>query len=500
MNKVHYNIFANYIGRIWGFFSVFIFVPFYIEYLGDEAYGMVSFYTVILGFLSFADAGLTSTLNREIARADKNLFYKSDLLRTIETLYIFICLIIILTLWVSAPTLVNQWLNIEGIQKSDAIRYVRLIGINVAIQFFCTLYISGLMGLQKQVLSNLLQILWGLFRSGILLIPLFYYPSLDVFFGWQIAITILYLILSRHFLNKELVSINKPKFSLAIIASVWRYTLGMLLMAITSSILIQTDKIVTSKFLTLTEFGYYSLASTISQIPLMIVTPIGLAILPKITEIITNKNKEKLLLLFHKSTFVITAFSTLITFTLIAYMPNMLLLWTHNEEMVKSTTLVARILCLGSLFQSLQLISYYLGIANGHTKTTVKMGVISLLFLVPTMIFLVSRFGIIGAGIPWFAMSFTTFIALNYLMIRKFTSIQFFEWFLQDLLKPFFVILSFTLVVYVLTKDLSNLSYSIWNCLITAIIGLIIIVFLYFNRFPEDNFNKKIKIFTVLKK
>ena len=68
MNKVTQNIIANYAGKLWGFISIFIFVRFYIDLLGIESYAIINFYTVILGLLAFADAGLTATLTRQLAR------------------------------------------------------------------------------------------------------------------------------------------------------------------------------------------------------------------------------------------------------------------------------------------------------------------------------------------------------------------------------------------------------------------------------------------------
>src|SRR2546425_12398080 len=62
------NVIANFVGRGWGFISVYLFVPLYLKFLGIEAYGLVGFYATLLGFLTFADMGLTATLNREIAR------------------------------------------------------------------------------------------------------------------------------------------------------------------------------------------------------------------------------------------------------------------------------------------------------------------------------------------------------------------------------------------------------------------------------------------------
>lgn len=90
MNKVAKNIVANYLGKLWGFVSIFIFVRLYIDLLGVESYAIINFYTVILGLLVFADAGLTATLTRELAR-DINVEKKANLVYTFERIYLSIC-------------------------------------------------------------------------------------------------------------------------------------------------------------------------------------------------------------------------------------------------------------------------------------------------------------------------------------------------------------------------------------------------------------------------
>jgi O-antigen/teichoic acid export membrane protein len=45
------NIVANMIGRAWGVLSVYLFIPLYLKFLGIEAFGLVGFYSTLLGVL-----------------------------------------------------------------------------------------------------------------------------------------------------------------------------------------------------------------------------------------------------------------------------------------------------------------------------------------------------------------------------------------------------------------------------------------------------------------
>jgi O-antigen/teichoic acid export membrane protein len=493
MSTVRKNIIANYAGRTWSFVSVFIFVPFYLKLLGSEAYGIVGFFTVLMGLMAFADAGLTATLNREFARSDRAVSYKANLLATIEAIYFFICIIVAVAFWALSPAIAARWLNIERIPVEDAVRYIRMIGVCIAVQLPCSLYQGGLLGLQKQVLANSLQIAWSLFRTGVLLLPLYFFPTLDVYFGWQIGVNIIYVLIIRYIVKKQVQTGEKTGFSKQILSGVWRYAIGMMLMSVLSAVLIQADKLITSNLFSLSEFGYYTLASAIAQAPLMIVTPVGIAILPRLTELLSGGKQKEMVYLFRKTHFIVATIASMVVFALIVYMPDILFLWTHNTDLVASVTQVARILCLGTLFQSLQLMPYYLGIANGHTKTNIFIGIFSILFLVPAILLLTHKLGIIGAGIPWLVMSLATFFVLGYLILKKFVPHYFRAWLLSDTLKPFFVFLILSVLLHFITCKLPHGWYVVGYCTAFGVTGAAICALIFSKQFPDEKIFYKLR-------
>ena len=83
-NLIIKNTAANMATKIWTIMSMYLFVPVWIHFLGVEGYGVISFYTIMMTLMFFADAGLTATLTREFARGDKDEQYRRDLLKTIE--------------------------------------------------------------------------------------------------------------------------------------------------------------------------------------------------------------------------------------------------------------------------------------------------------------------------------------------------------------------------------------------------------------------------------
>jgi O-antigen/teichoic acid export membrane protein len=481
------NIISNYIGKIWGIISVFIFVPFYIKILGIESYAVINFYTVILTIMYFADGGLSSTLNREISRISDNL-YIGRMLFTIERVYLIICASIIILIFSFSGVIANNWLNSNTISNNDLSIYISLMGISIAFQLFTTLQNSGLMGLEKQVLSNSIQISSSIFRSAIVLIPLYFYPTLLTFFIWQVFSNIIFFFITRFNLWKFIKVKTVYKFDYQILITVGRFAGGMMLMAIISSLNTQIDKLVISKILSLREFGYYSLAGILSQAPVLIITPIAVAILPRMVKYSASSDKENLKKLFHVNTFVLSALATSGAMVLFLFTRDFILIWTHNILITNAIENVTKVLLIGGVFLSFQYMPYHLAIANGHTKTNVRLGIVAIICIIPTLIFFVKQYGLIGATYTWLIMNIFAYFYLGYFIISKFMKNEFKRWLINGTLIPLLISLLMGFVGYVLTLNLQKGYYVI---LYSVIIGVIT---LSFNFFVFNKMNTDYKI------
>ncbi|MDR1582693.1 MAG: oligosaccharide flippase family protein [Prevotellaceae bacterium] len=460
MSTIKKNIIANYIGRIWGFISIFIFVPFYLKILGVESYAVIQFHAVLLGIMAFADAGLTATLSREFARADKNDNYKANLLRTFEYCYLAILIFVATVIVGFSSVIAEKWLNIEHIQASDIALYIKLIGISIALQMMTTLYQGGLIGLQKQVLANTLSIGWNVCRSGLILIPLYFFPSLHLFFIWQVVLNALYLLTLKKTVSGSLKPVYKPMFHKKLLSGVWRFALGMMGMSLLSSILIQSDKLIVSNILSLTEFGYYSLASAMGQMPMMLTTPIGIAVYPKLTQLVSGNKTSEEKRYFGMYSFITVSIGVTLMLVLFCYAQDYLFIWTRKHEIASAAYRTVRVLCIGTFFQITQLVPYYIGVAHGHTRTNVIIGICSVIFIIPALIFSAEKWGLIGAAFPWLIMSIVTFFALSAIVLKKFLPHIFMAWFGKNILLPVLVAFAVFVPIYLLCGQLPQGNWT----------------------------------------
>ena len=472
------NIIANYIGKVWGIVSVFFFAPFYIKILGIEAYGVINFYSVILTIMYFADAGLSLTLNREMSRSDDKI-YLGDMLFTIERLYTAICLLIFVFITLFSKIIAENLINSQTIPSEDLRIYIIIMGLSVGFQLFTTLENSGLWGLEKQVLSNGIQVVSGIFRSAIILIPLSFYPSLMTFFIWQAIINIIFFFVARYNLWRLIKTNSSPKFDVNILKSVGRFAGGMMFMAILSSLSSQIDKLVIVKMLSLKQFGYYSLAGVLSQVPVIIISPILLAILPKMVKLSEMKNKEKLKKLFHIYSFILSSVATSGALVIFLFTKDFILIWTHDVNIANTIEYVTKILLIGGVFLSFQYMPYHLAIANGHTKTSIWFNILSLIIIIPVIFFFVFKFGLIGATFSWLISNIIAFLYLGYILINKFLLHEFNRWLFYDTIIPLLITFGIGFASYYITNTLPKGYYVLIYSVIIGLISLFINLFVY---------------------
>lgn len=422
---VRRNIIANVIGRAWAVVSVYLFIPLYLKFLGVEAYGLVGFYATLVAVLAFADIGLTATLNREMARlaVRKNSGREQvDLLRTYETAYAWISLLVALLIWFLAPLIANHWLRSNSLDPGTITSVIRLMGVSISLQLPSNLYQGGLMGLQRQVLANSLQVGWGLFRGvGAVLVLWLLCPTVFAFACWQLLANLFYCLGTRATLWRAVSRGDaRPRFQWLVFRRTWRYALGMAGMTLISAVLGQSDKLAVSKLLPLEAFGYYMLAVALAAVPTTLASPIGTAVFPRMTGLVEADERHGLALLYRRTTAMVAVVVIPGGLTLALFAGDFLLAWTGNAAAAELAGPTASLLIIGGMIQSILVLPYLLALAHGNVRLNLQIGIVSIVLVTPLLILLIRKYGLVGAGISWVAMNVCTLPPYMFFVHRRF--------------------------------------------------------------------------------
>ncbi|HEY3413514.1 MAG TPA: oligosaccharide flippase family protein [Armatimonadota bacterium] len=450
---IRQNIISNVIARIWGVISVYLFVPLYLKFLGIDAYGLVGFYSTLVAVFAFADMGFSATLNRQMARLtvrEDSAGEMRDLLRTYETTYLCISFAVGVICWALAPLIAEHWLRSKVLGPHEMSSAIRLMGVAIALQMPTGLYTGGLMGLQKQVRANVLQVGWGAFRGfGAVLVLWLWAPTIFAFALWQLISNALYCVLVRLSLWRTLSpdpAQPRPRFKWQVFNDTWRYAAGMAGMAVVSTLLTQADKLTVSKMMTLEVLGYYTLAGALASLPLMLASPIASAVFPRLTGLVEMGDHTGLVRLYHRTCELVGVAILPVGLTVAFFAGDFVFAWTGSAVTAHRAGLVASLLLVGQLMQALTVVPFYLALAHGNIKLNILVGVSSVVLITPLLFFLIRAYGVVGAGMSWVIMNLCTLPPYMYLLHKRFVPGELRKWCLGSVVRPFITAFPFVLL------------------------------------------------------
>lgn len=283
MNKTGKNAVSNIIAKLWTMIATYLFVPFYINILGEESYGIVSFFATLQMAINILGLGLANTLRREFAvntgDKEKDNYRKKKLLNCIELIYIIISILVSVICIVCSTPIANNWLNIGKLEFRYVANAVALMGISIAIQMVASLYSGCLFGLDLQVQANVFQIIWSIAKYCGSLMVIEVVADLRLFYLWHIITDLIYLFILRIYLAHKISIKERYTWSFhdfIYVKGILKYTIGILIISIVALVNKELDKIIISGMLSLTELGGYNYSDMLSIAAPFVVFAIGM--------------------------------------------------------------------------------------------------------------------------------------------------------------------------------------------------------------------------------
>ncbi|RMG85934.1 MAG: polysaccharide biosynthesis protein [Chloroflexi bacterium] len=440
------NLIANFLGQGWVALMRFAFIPLYINYLGIEVYGLIGLYLTLETWLKLLDMGMTPTLSREMARfigGSHNVESIRDLMRSIEILVISIAILIASSAYLGSQWAARTWLKAESLPAPEVAQAIIIMGLVTAVRYVEGLYRSCLVGLQRQVLVNVVDssmaTLRGLGAVGVLV---WVSPSIEAFFFWQGIVSFLSLILLAIFTYSSLPRLEgKARFSIAALRGVYQFLAGTVLITLVSLLNTQIDKLLLSNLLTLSEFGYYTIAVTVAGAVLMVISPITQALYPRLTQLHADGDRKQLICTYHLGAQLVSVIAGSVAIVLIVFAETLLHLWTHDSELSHRVAPLLRLLVLGNLLNGLLHIPFQAQLAFGWTSLGIRIGSIAALITVPSILWAVPIYGAEGAAWVWVFTRAAILIVGAQFMFHRILITEKWHWYWQDIALPIFSIL-----------------------------------------------------------
>ena len=469
------NIIANYLGQFYLIIIGIVMVPFYLQYLGAEAYGLVGFFVLMQSWMALLNMGLSPTISREVAKVKsltdplKHLEFK-NLLHSLEFIFIVISFIVAFFIVFYSDFISQNWLKVESLDIGVVSYCISLMGIMIGIRFILSLYNSGVIGTEEQVWLNKANIIISTLRFvGVLLV--FYFISTEVkyFFEYQLFITLLeFFVFSTKFYKIMNIGKFKLYFSYAVVKPILPFAMGIAYTGAIWIFLTQLDKLLLSSIIPLEQYGYFSLVGVIANGVLQISAPIRKAILPRMTNLLSQGKTDEMIQVYKKSTQIVVIFVFSLISILAVFSYEFLYAWTGNIEASLWAKDILFWYVLGNGILTIAAFQYYLQFAYGKLKLHVYYNTVSALLSIPLIVWSAYTYGAIGVAMVWFIFRLLAFLIWTPYIHHTFAPGIHRDWIFKDIM-PIFL----STIGYILLLKYIDFSFDYSR---EAIFGLLILI------------------------
>jgi O-antigen/teichoic acid export membrane protein len=474
-SRLSANVVANSIGVAWNGLLTIVATPWYISLLGMEGYGLVGFWLVLQAVLSLLDLGLGATALREFAASEgqpAEAGRRLNLLLTLECIYWPIAAILAGVLFIAGSWVAQHWLNITSFSDASVTSSVRWMAIAIGSQFPNALYFSGLAGLQRQGILNVLQIIGNALRHGGGVAVLFWKPDPAWFFVVQAVVVTLQTLATRavlwHLSRGQRRDV--PRVQWGLVKGVWRFSAGMAMTTIAGVLLANTDRLALSKLMPASELGKYALAWTAAGLMQLGIQPFYRAYFPRFTQLFAAGDEEGLRNEYYQGCQILAAL--IISFAAIGlvFAPEIFRAWIGSAD--DTVVKVFRWLLLGVGASGLMWLPAAFQQAHGWTRLHAAMMLGALVIGVPSLWWTIGRWGAAGATAVWVLHGVSDATIGLWLMHRRLLRGELASWCRAVILPP--VLLALPLVGaswFLQPHGLGRWASAIWVC----VTGLVVV-------------------------
>lgn len=437
------NILANYASQLYVTAAGIVMVPLYMKYMGAEAYGLVGFFAMLQAWFNLLDMGLTPTMARESARFNGGAITVLDyrrLARALECVFAAIALLGGVLLFTLAKPIAAGWLNANHLPVADVSAALQLMAVIVAMRWMSGLYRGVISGAEKLVWLSFFNASIATLRFGMILpILMFVSATPHTFFCFQLGVAVFELgclIWMAYRIFPAIPPGQRIRWEWTPLRPVLKFSLSI---AFTSSVWVmvtQTDKLVLSKILPLSDYGYFTVAVLVASGIAMISGPISSAIMPRMTRLQAEGQHDQLIAVYRQATQLVMVITAPIALVLAFFSEQVLWAWTGDITLAEKAAPVLTLYAAGYGILAVGAFPYYLQYAKGDLRLHLTGNLLFVLLLIPSVIWAAIHHGMVGAGWAWVAANVIYFMTWVPLVHRRFAPSLHWGWLQIDVARP----------------------------------------------------------------
>jgi O-antigen/teichoic acid export membrane protein len=197
--------------------------------------------------------------------------------------------------------------------------------------------------------------------------------------------------------------------------------------------LLQTDRMVLSKTLTLSAYGVFSIAIVAAATISALNGALGQAVMPRLSKFSAENDASGMVRLYHQATQVTCVIGAPVVAMFVFFADPILTAWTGKVDIAAQAAPILVLYAIGNGWASLNAFVYYLQYAKGNLRLHLIGNLLQILFMVPLILIAAKRFGPVGTGFVWAASNALYFLLFVPLVHARFLPGIHMKWLLRDI-------------------------------------------------------------------
>jgi O-antigen/teichoic acid export membrane protein len=403
MSRLSKNIIYNLFGQGLLIVLGFVAVRFIFRQLGEDALGIIYFTLTMNAVLcAVLEMGICSTTVREVSvHSESDPNYIQDLVRTFSLFYWGAYALLGVVIFFLAPILVEKWINLKTMDMATATQVLQILGISALLALPRSFYTSLFRGLQRMEINNIIDVSASLIQQiGIIVVLILGGGLLSVIYWIAVSfgIWILFYILAvrRFFPWRALV----PGFSNVVVRRNLGYSSNMMSISLLAIIHMQSDKIIVSKLLPVSLFGFYGFAYSVVSKATLLTSSVAQAAFPSFSSLFKIGGRDSMMTQYRKLHDLL-CFGTVPLFGVIPFAVLPVFGFVFNPDVARMLLLPITFLTLGFYMNGALNVPYVFSLAVGKPEISAKSNFLALFIVLPVTGILIYFFGLTGAGFSW---------------------------------------------------------------------------------------------------
>jgi len=385
-------------------------IPFTLDRLGSEAFGVLTLIWGLIGYFSVFDLGVGRALTVQLSQlvASGRVPETGPTLRAGMLLTGAAGLLGVALIGLLAPQLAHHWLKISPDLQDDARRAFLVAAVGVLPTTLASGLRGALEGLDRFAASNLTRIVLGVWMFALPAWAIFYH-------GPQLERVAQYLVLGRCLVVLTMaVQLRGSLFTGGLgfarrhLQSLWSYGVWVTVTGIVGPLMVYGDRFFVSAAVGADQLSYYAIPQDILLRLLLIPMALTGALLPRLAAMAPAQAAQAYRQTYWRVGVVMLGIC--LAAAVVAYPA--LSVWI-SVDFARSALPVVLVLCVGVWVNALASVPYTLLHAKGNPRLTALFHLAELLAYGLAVWLLSTQFGLIGAALAWLAR-----VALDWLLLH----------------------------------------------------------------------------------